>query len=73
MCRRLNKDYVFKYPKEFVTLPEYSKHRGDIVRIVRACTADEADNYPEQMYHVQSVDNSWSGVAWETELVATEN
>lgn len=69
MCKRLNKDYVFKYPIEFVTLPEYSDHRDDIVQIVRACTNDEAYNYPEQMYHIQANHNPWSGVAWESELV----
>lgn len=57
--------FVFDYPKEFVTLPEYSNHRGSVVTVVRPLTSEESD-FP--MYLVVS-DDGWTGHAFEEELL----
>jgi hypothetical protein len=62
--------YRFAYPEAFVTLPEYTARRGQIVLCVRKCTAEEADGPElecEQMYVVLAADG-WKGNAWESEL-----
>ena len=33
----------FDYPEQFVTLPEYSEHRGQVIQVLRKATSDEAD------------------------------
>lgn len=61
---------VFNYPSSFKTLPEYSAHSGQSVRIVRPLTAEEADGPAqgvEQMYRVRAADG-WEGDAFESEL-----
>lgn len=76
----VGKNYRFDYPIEFVSLNDYSDHRGQTVTILRACTETEADvlwDDPEgtgtnrivdRMWKVQAEDD-WVGDAWESELV----
>jgi len=33
----------FAYPKEFVTLPEYSAHANQVIMVLRPCAPEEAD------------------------------
>ena len=63
----LTGEFIFNYPKEFVTMPEYTKRAGTVVRIIRPLTNEEADNSVEQIYEVLGEDN-WIGHAWESEL-----
>ncbi len=61
----------FDYPEQFVTLPEYSEHRGQVIQVLRKATSDEADGPEEgceQMYVIKAHDG-WTGLAWESELV----
>jgi hypothetical protein len=62
----------FNYPKEFVTLPEYTEHAGQVVEVIRKLTAREADppneeNGLEQMFFIRAADD-WTGHAFESEL-----
>ncbi|WP_234265228.1 hypothetical protein [Hydrogenophaga sp. NFH-34] len=60
----------FNYPPEFVNLPDHTAHAGQIVQILRACTADEADGPEqgeEQLYLVRA-DDGWQGLAFASEL-----
>lgn len=71
--------YVFRYPKEFVTLPEYTARTGQVVTVLRPCTEDEADvlwdynpesgkdEIVDRMFMVRAADG-WEGEAWESEL-----
>lgn len=63
---------IFDYPKEFVTLPDYSAHRGHEVEIVRELIdGDEYDGPKtglERMYEIRAKDG-WVGHAWESELI----
>lgn len=59
---------VFDYPLGFVTLPEYSAHRGALVEVIRALRPDEYDNECEDpMYEIKAADG-WVGHAFESEL-----
>lgn len=57
----------FNYPVEFVTLPEYSAHRGQQVEVVRRLTNDECDVAMQPMYLVRAADG-WEGHADRGEL-----
>lgn len=64
--------YRFDYPTEFVSLPEYSARRGQMVEVVRPLTKEEAQEPDEeqgftQMYRIRAEDG-WTGDAWEEEL-----
>lgn len=65
--------YIFAYPEEFSTLPDYSAHRGVVVTVLRKCTDKEADPIFEdgfvldRMYQVKA-DDGWEGQAWDSEL-----
>lgn len=61
--------YRFDYPKEFVTLLEYSKRRGATVTVVRRLTQKEADQGEgmERMFLIRDK-SGWEGHAWESEL-----
>lgn len=75
----VNNQYKFVYPKEFVSLDDYSAHRDQLVTVLRPCTETEADvlwDDPEgsgtpiivdRMFVVQASDG-WIGHAWESEL-----
>ena len=65
----IGKRYRFAYPEAFVTLPEYSAHRGQPVTVVRLCDpeADQVD--PECMpVYVIRADDGWTGHADASEL-----
>lgn len=67
---------LFDYPKEFVTLPEYSAHRRQVVTILRPLRdGDEYDGPKaglEPMFLIRAADG-WEGHAWESELVSLEH
>ena len=61
--------YRFDYPSAFVTLPEYSAHRGQIVTVTRALTEAEADgDEVGPMFEIVAADG-WVGHAFNDELV----
>ena len=66
---RIGSDYVFDYPKHFVTLPEYTLRRGARVTVLRQLSQDEADQGEgmERMFEVRMADG-WIGSAWASEL-----
>lgn len=60
----------FNYPEEFVTLPEYTSHAGQMVTVLDQLSASEADRDDdnlERMFHIQA-DDGWIGHAFESEL-----
>lgn len=66
--------YVFDYPEHYVTLPDYSARRGQIVHVVRRCTRKECDGPSEDMegmFVIQAADG-WEGEAFTSELVPLE-
>ena len=68
MSIEIGKQYVFDYPKELVTLPEYSKRRGKVV--VAEALMQEGNEDEEAMYQVRVVEDGWIGEAFESELIA---
>lgn len=62
---------VFNYPTKFVTLPEYSAHRGCIVEVLRELGPDESDHHIdpnlEPVFHIRASDG-WEGNAFKSEL-----
>lgn len=64
--------YRFDYPKEFVTLPDYSAHRGQLVQVIRPLRHKgnhrEFDFQGEAMFLVRASDG-WEGHAFKSELV----
>lgn len=63
----IGKRYRFAYPEAFISLPNYTAHRGQTVTVRRYLNSDEADSTEEQMFKVQA-DDGWTGDAWESEL-----
>lgn len=57
----------FNYPTEFVTLPDYSAHRGQTVKVIRKLRDDECDPECQPMYLIQAEDG-WQGNASLDEL-----
>lgn len=76
---KVGQRYKFAYPVEFVSLDDYSNHRGQIVSVLRPTRADEADvlwdqvdaseaeQIVDRMFVVVAPDG-WEGQAWESEL-----
>lgn len=62
---RPGKTYIFDYPIEFVTLPDYSAHRNKPVRVLYLIQ-DEGEGML-RLWKVQAEDG-WTGEAWEDEL-----
>lgn len=61
----------FDYPRQFVTLPEYTAHAGQVVEIVRPLVEGseyDDDEQADPMYHIRAADG-WEGDAWESELL----
>lgn len=67
---RVGQRYVFDYPKEFVTLPDYTAHAGQQVTVVRQLTLEEADQDQQPMWRVRA-DDGWEGDAFDDELIET--
>ena len=63
----IDKIYYFDYPVEFVTLPDYSAHRGQRVTVIRQLTDDECDPDSEPMWRIRATDG-WTGDASDYEL-----
>jgi hypothetical protein len=63
--------YRFAYPPEFVTLPDYTAHAGQMVTVIRPLRDGEEYDGPaaglERMYEVKAADG-WTGHAWQSEL-----
>jgi hypothetical protein len=61
----------FNYPAEFVTLPDYTAHAGQVVEVLskyQDAVYDEAGGLDEEaMYKVRAQDG-WEGDAFESEL-----
>ena len=64
--KTIGSEYTFDYPKQFVTLPEYTAHRGQKVTVVGM--VDDVDPECERMFSIQASDG-WKGEAFESELV----
>ncbi len=58
---------MFRYPSAFTTLPEYTKHNGSIVTVIRQLTLGEASQECQPMYEILA-DDGWKGHAWYDEL-----
>ena len=68
---------TFRYPVEFVTLPDYTAHAGHSVEIIRELGPDESDHHAdpencERMFKVRSLQDGWEGDAFESELEIEE-
>lgn len=58
----------YDYPLQFVTLPDHSAHRGQMVLVLCECAdAEGPEDSCEQMYRIRALDG-WEGDAWITEL-----
>lgn len=64
---KTGKTFKFDYPKQFVTLPEYSAHRGQTVTVLRQLTDEECDPEQQPMWLVAAVDG-WQGHVFDDEL-----
>lgn len=62
---------IFNYPEHFVTLPDYSAHRGQIVTVLRELDSTENNNPEIRMFEVVASDG-WIGHADEFELEEKE-
>lgn len=69
MGRLIGTYRILDYPSEFVTLPDYTEHAGQRVKVLRQCSQREADQGEgmERMYHIRAADG-WRGLAWVSEL-----
>ena len=71
MAKIIGSTRKFNYPPEFVTLPDYTAHAGQCVKVLRALRdGDEYDGPKaglERMYEVRARDG-WIGHAWASEL-----
>ena len=67
MSIQLGKNYIFDYPKEFVTLPEYSAQRGKVVTV--ESIIQEGNDDEEALYQVRGVEDGWIGEVFEGELL----
>ena len=67
MSIQLGKNYIFDYPKEFVTLPEYSVQRGKVVTVESIIQGGNDDE--EALYQVRGVEDGWVGEVFEGELL----
>jgi hypothetical protein len=62
----IGKSFVFNYPQEFVTLPEYSAHRGHVVTVISLAEPGDEDTEPVESFRCT---DGWNGVAFDSELV----
>lgn len=63
----IGKRIKFTCPEEFVDLPNYTNHNGQIGTVERQLGPDEADQSNERMFKVVLPDG-WRGDIWETEM-----
>ncbi len=72
ISKLIGKTCIFKYPKEFVTLVDYSAHRDCKVKVIRQLNQSESQcEFP--MFEIQA-DDGWIGFAdeYELEIIMTE-
>lgn len=62
--RYVGRTFIFNYPREFVTLPDYSQRRGQRVQAIATVPRQETDF---RMYRIRAQDG-WEGVAYPDEL-----
>ena len=61
--------FRFDYPEVFTTLPDYTAHAGQSVKVLRRMRSPEEYDYEgDAMYEVEAADG-WRGHAWRSELV----
>lgn len=63
------KQAVFRYPVDFVTLPEYTAHAGQVVQVVGKVPREPYQLEP--MFKIRALDG-WEGFAFESELILKE-
>ena len=68
----LGSTWIFDYPKEFTTLPDYTAHASKQVRVCRALTDAEADIEIQPMWEIEATDG-WRGHAFDDELIEVPN
>lgn len=66
------KRYVFNYPNEFTTLPDYTAHSGQQVMVIAEASREDYDSWREEeggelMFEVRA-DDGWCGFAYAGEL-----
>jgi hypothetical protein len=66
MVEKIGNSFVVNYPQEFVTLPEYSEHRGHLVTVISLTEPGDDDSEP--VWRFRCVDG-WIGEAFDGELV----
>jgi hypothetical protein len=66
MDQKIGKSFVFNYPQEFVTLPEYSEHRGHVVTIIGLAEPGDEDTEPVWTFRCA---DGWNGEAFDSELM----
>lgn len=66
---RVGKQYVFCYPDEFTSLPEYTAHAGQVVTVLCQLSEEECDPECQPMWRIQASDG-WIGAASDGELDA---
>lgn len=64
---QIGQRYRFHYPREFTTLPEYTRHAQQEVQVTRRLGPDEAQADGEPMFEIIAPDG-WVGHAFESEL-----
>lgn len=62
--RYVGRTFRFAYPSQFVSLDDYSAHRGQRVKVIRRVPPEETDSL---MYEIEAADG-WRGSAWPEEL-----
>jgi hypothetical protein len=65
---KIGASYRLDYPTAFKTLPDYTAHAGQEVKVLHQLRADEADQENERMYEIEAGDG-WKGHADASELV----
>ena len=67
---KIGEVYVFRYPEHLCLFPEYNKHRGSFVTVVKEY--DPQAEHTERAFEVEALCDGWRGAAWRSELEATD-
>ena len=67
---KIGRRFIFDYPTEFVTLPEYTARAGSVATVIRPLTPDEAEPPSEDIEGMWLVktDDGWEGHAFDSEV-----
>lgn len=63
----IGKSFGFTYPAALKTLPDYTAHSGQAVKVLRQLSKEEADQENEPMFEIEAADG-WRGHADYSEL-----